>query len=215
MRILIAEDDVVSRHLLESLLVKWGYDVVVTANGNEALQMLRQPDSPSLAILDWAMPEVDGIEVSRTVRGASESQAPYIILLTARHGKEDIVNGLPAGVDDYVIKPFEPGELRARIQVGERILGLRSDLADRVTELEEALSRIKRLQGLLPICASCKRIRDDAGYWNHIELYIHDHSEAEFSHSMCPACMKRIYPDEYSALFPVVTATKTREEAPS
>ena len=175
--------------------------------------MLQQPDSPPLAILDWAMPEVDGVEVSRRMRGASRSQAPYIILLTARHGKEDIVVGLQAGVDDYVTKPFEPGEMQARIQVGERILGLQSSLADRVRELEEALSRIKRLQGLLPICASCKRIRDDAGYWNHIELYIRDHSEANFSHSMCPACMKRIYPDEYSALFPVETTAMTQEES--
>ena len=210
MRVLIADDDAVSRRLLEALLTRWGYDVVVTTDGSEALQALQQPDSPQLAILDWTMPEVDGVEVSRRVRDARESQALYIILLTASYGKENIVVGLQAGVDDYVTKPFEPGELRARIQVGERILSLQSALADRVMELEQALSNNRRLQGLLPICASCNRIRDDTGYWNRLELYIRDRSEASFSHSMCPACMRRLHPDEYSAMFPVETGAKTQ-----
>ena len=120
--------------------------------------------------------------------------------------------GLRAGVDDYVTKPFEPEELQARIQVGERILGLQSALADRVKELEEAISRIKRLQGLLPICASCKKVRDDSGYWSQLEIYVREHSEAEFSHSMCPTCMKELYPDEYSALFPDEAPAPPREE---
>ena len=125
MRTLIAEDDVVSRHVLESLLVKWGYDVVVTENGNEAWEVLRQSDAPPLAILDWAMPGLDGAELCRRIRSAPNSFPPYIIMLTARQGKEDIVEGLGSGVDDYVTKPFDPEELQARLHVGERVLAAR------------------------------------------------------------------------------------------
>ena len=201
MRVLIAEDDLVSRRLLEGSLVKWGYDVVATENGNEAWHALKQEDAPPLLVLDWAMPGLDGLEVCRRVRDVSDAQPSYIILLTAREGKENIVEGLQAGVDDYITKPFDPEELQARIQVGVRVLGLQTALADRLKELEEALSRIKRLQGLLPICASCKKIRDDKGYWNQVEYYIQDHSEAEVSHSICPACVREIYPDQYEELF--------------
>ena len=206
MRVLIAEDDRVSRRLLEATLVKWGYEVVPTVDGNGAWQALQLQHAPPLAILDWAMPGLDGLEVCRKVRRASDSQLPYIILLTAREGKPKIVEGLDAGADDYVTKPFDPEELRARIRVGERVLGLQSALADRVHQLENALSKIKRLQGLLPICASCKRIRDDEGYWNELEVYVVEHSEAEFSHSLCPPCVKRLYPDQHSKLFSGETA---------
>ena len=202
MRVLIAEDDLVSRRLLEGLLVKWGYDVVATVNGDEAWRTLQQKDAPSLMVLDWAMPGLDGLELCRRVREASDSQLPYIILLTAMEGKENIVEGLQAGVDDYVTKPFDPEELQARIQVGVRVLGLQSALTNRLKELEDALSRIKRLQGLLPICASCKKIRDDKGYWNEVDIYIRDNSEAEFSHSICPMCLRQLYPDQYSEMFP-------------
>ena len=212
MRVLIAEDDVVSRHLLKSLLLKWGYDVTVTTDGQEAWDALQQVDAPELAIIDWAMPEIDGADLCRKLQGASNFQVPYMIMLTARQGKENVVEGLQAGFDDYVTKPFDPDELLARIQAGERVLGLRSALADRLTELEDALLRIRRLQGLLPICASCKKIRDDAGYWSQIEFYIREHSEAEFSHSICPPCFKDLYPDEYSELFPKDTPTLPREE---
>ena len=206
MKVLIAEDDLVSRRLLEATLAKWGYEVVVTVDGHEAWQVLQQQGAPPLAILDWMMPGVDGLEVCRKVRSASDSQLPYIILLTARDGKPRMVEGLDAGADDYVTKPFDPEELHARIRVGERVLGLQSALADRAHQLEGASSRIKILQGLLPICASCKKIRDDEGCWNELEVYVLEHSEAEFSHSFCPPCVKRLYPDEHSKLFSGETA---------
>jgi sigma-B regulation protein RsbU (phosphoserine phosphatase) len=95
---------------------------------------------------------------------------------------------LEAGADDYLTKPFDPQELRARIKVGERILGLQTSLAERVTELEDALSRVKQLQGLLPICSYCKKIRDDQNYWEQVESYISKHTEAQFSHGICPDC---------------------------
>jgi CheY-like chemotaxis protein len=202
MRILIAEDDPVSRRLLEATLVKWKYEAVVTVDGIEAWEVLQQEDAPELAILDWAMPGLDGVELCQRVRQAYDSRLTYIILLTARGGTENMVEGLGAGADDYVAKPFDTDELHARIQVGERILGLQTAFTDRLDQLEHALSKIKRLEGLLPICAACKKIRDDNGYWNQIETYIREHSEAEFSHSLCPLCLKQLYPEQYAVMFP-------------
>jgi DNA-binding response OmpR family regulator len=195
MKILIAEDDPVSRRLLQAALIKWGYEVIVTANGKEAWQALQQPDAPSLLILDWLMPEMDGVEVCREARGTPTFKSAYILLLTSRGSKEDIVEGLEAGADDYVTKPFDHGELRARVQVGARVVQLQSALADRVKELEEAIANVKQLQGLLPICSYCKKIRDDGNYWHRVESYIAGHANVRFSHGICPDCSDRLKAD--------------------
>jgi sigma-B regulation protein RsbU (phosphoserine phosphatase) len=190
-KILIAEDDMISRRLLETTLIRWGYEVVVTSDGTAALEVLQNADTPPLAILDWMMPGMDGIEVCRRVRRAPTPTPPYLILLTAKGRREDIVTGLRSGANDYVTKPFNREELRARVQVGMRIVELQQSLADRVKALEEALTRVKQLQGLLPICSYCKKIRDDQNYWQQVESYISEHSEAQFSHSICPDCYER------------------------
>ena len=202
MRILIAEDDRVSRRLLEITLANWGHEILLAVDGLDAWHALRATDAPSLAVLDWMMPGLDGVEVCRRVRDASESQLPYIILLTYRGRSEDIAEGLGAGADDYITKPFNLQELQARILVGLRIVRLHKEGQLRMTELEEALARIKKLQGLLPICASCKSIRDDNGYWNQIEIYIQEHSGADFSHGICPTCARRLYPDDLDQMYP-------------
>jgi phosphoserine phosphatase RsbU/P len=200
MRILIAEDDVVSRRLLEATLGKWGYEVVSTTDGVQALGVLSQPDAPSLAVLDWMMPGLDGAEVCRRARGLGTDRPLYIILLTAKGSKEDIVQGLTAGADDYIIKPFDRSELEARIHVGERILGLQAELAAHVHELELALANVKLLQGLLPICCYCKKIRNDQNYWQQVDTYIADHSEARFTHGICPECREKIVNPELKQL---------------
>jgi sigma-B regulation protein RsbU (phosphoserine phosphatase) len=190
-KILIAEDEAVSRRLLQAALSKWGDRIVVACDGTEAWQALQQEPYPSLLILDWLMPGLDGLELCRKVRTLPAYQSAYIILLTGKASKEDIVLGLDAGADDYVTKPFDPGELRARVSVGVRVAQLQLNLAERVRELETALAKVKTLSGMLPICASCKKIRDDKGYWKQIESYIRDHSEAEFSHGFCPECAQK------------------------
>jgi len=195
MKILIAEDDPVSRRLLQATLIKWGYEVTVTANGKEAWQALQSPEAPSLLILDWLMPEMDGVEICREARRSAAHQSAYIILLTSRGSKEDIVTGLEEGADDYVTKPFDHGELRARVQVGSRVVQLQSALADRVKELEEAMSSVKTLQGLLPICCYCKKIRDDGNYWHRVESYIAGHANVRFSHGICPDCSAKLKAD--------------------
>lgn len=138
------------------------------------------------------MPGIDGVRVCQEVRRRPQPKPIYIILLTARGHSADIVAGLEAGADDYMTKPFCPEELQARLQVGSRIVDLQLSLADRVCEMEEALSRLKQLQGLLPICSYCMKVRDDQNYWLQIESYISEHSEAQFSHSPCPKCSENV-----------------------
>jgi CheY-like chemotaxis protein len=188
MRILIAEDNLVSRRVLEATLDKFGYEVVVAADGAQAWDVLQREDAPRLAILDWMMPEIDGVELCRRVRALPNATPPYLILLTAKSGKQDVVEGLDAGANDYLTKPFDRAELRARVQVGAHVLELQGNLAARVRELEAALSQIRQLQGLLPICSYCKKIRDEQNYWHQVESYISEHAEVKFSHGICPAC---------------------------
>jgi sigma-B regulation protein RsbU (phosphoserine phosphatase) len=195
MKVLIAEDDAISRRLLQAALVKWGYDVTVTTNGQEAWQALQAPDPPLILILDWLMPEMDGIEICREARKSEVLRSAYIVLLTSRGSKEDVIQGLEAGADDYVTKPFDHGELRARVQVGARVVGLQRTLAERVHELEEAINSVKTLQGLLPICCYCKKIRDDGNYWHRVESYISGHANVRFSHGICPDCSDKLKAD--------------------
>jgi DNA-binding response OmpR family regulator len=198
LRILIAEDDPAIRQLLEVSLAKWDYEPISAGEGRQALAALRAEDGPRLALLDWMLPEMDGLEVVRRLRASErECDCPvYVILLTARGNREDVVRGFDAGADDYVTKPFDRGELRARVRVGARMVELRERLHERVVELERALGRVKTLQGLLPICSFCKRIRDDKNYWTEVESYVGRFSDAEFSHGVCPDCFeKHISPD--------------------
>ena len=198
MKILIAEDDRVSRFLLEKKLKSLNYEIVVVEDGGHALSTLRGINPPSLAILDWMMPGMDGVDVTRAIRNEASSATtpPYIILLTAKTDKQDIVDALEAGADDYLTKPFDARELRARVQVGIRIVELQSALAARVCDLEVAFANVKQLQGMLPICSYCKKIRDDQNYWQGVEDYFSDHSEVQFSHGICPGCYETtIKPD--------------------
>jgi CheY-like chemotaxis protein len=195
MRILIAEDDSISRGFLQRTLERWDYEVVVTKRGDEAWRALDRADPPQLAILDWMMPGMDGTEVCHRIRLAAAPIPTYVILLTARSAKEDTVAGLRAGADDYLTKPFDEDELHARLQVGVRLIELQCKLADEVTKLEEALAQVKQLRGLLPMCSWCKKIRDDSNYWQQLETYVTEHSEAQFSHGICPACADLVRQD--------------------
>jgi len=193
MKILIAEDDLTSRKVLESALRKWGYEVISTSCGDEALEVLRAEDRPGLAILDWLMPGLSGVEICRELRASDARNPVYVILLTALGRKEDVVAGLQSGADDYVTKPFDTDELRARIQVGQRVVELRDRLAIQVRDLESALAQVRTLHGILPICAHCHMIRDDRESWRRMEEYIEANSSAQFSHGVCPECMDKYY----------------------
>lgn len=197
MKILIAEDDPVSRRVLEATLKKFGYEVVVATDGAEAWAVLQCDNAPSLAILDWMMPELDGVEICRRLRGIPNATPPYLILLTAKFGKENVVAGLDAGANDYLTKPFDRAELRARVRVGAQVLELQTNLAARVSELEDALAQVKQLQGLLPICSYCKKIRDEQNFWQRIDSYITDHADVQFSHGICPDCYREVVQPQF------------------
>jgi len=128
MRILVAEDNLVFRMVLQSMLTQWGYDVVVASDGEEAWSRLQHEEVSWLAILDWVMPGLDGIEVCRRVRASNRLHYTYILILTAKTGSEDLVTAMEAGADDYVTKPFKSAELRARLRVGCRVLELQERL---------------------------------------------------------------------------------------
>ena len=188
MKILLAEDDPISTRLVKTRLQQWGHEVVAVSDGLRAYELLTATDGPPLALVDWMMPQLDGIEVCRRIRALPRTSPCYIILVTARSTQEDLVEGIEAGADDYVVKPFDAMELKARINAGIRIIELQQALHERVIDLEKALSTIKILQGLLPICSYCKKVRDDENNWQPIETFITARSGAEFSHGICPCC---------------------------
>jgi CheY-like chemotaxis protein len=195
MRILIADDDDTSRTMLAGVLGKYGYEVESVPGGDEAWRRLKVKDAPKLVILDWMMPGMDGLEVLRRIRKREDGETFYILLLTSRDEKKDIVEGLDAGANDYLPKPFNPGELRARVEVGRRMISMQETLARKIEELRKAIEKIRTLRGIIPICAGCKKIRNDQGYWQQVEVYVKNHSDAEFSHGLCPECLTVMYPD--------------------
>lgn len=196
MRILVAEDEATSRFLLQRALTQWGPEVVAVEDGAHAWDALQQDSPPRLLILDWMMPQVEGIELCRRIRADTGLRDSYVIMVTSRGAEDDIVAGLDAGANDYLSKPLHRRELRARIDVGQRVLGLQSELARRVRELEEALERERALEGLLPICSYCKKVRDDHNYWQQVERYIESRADVHFSHGICPDCYESIVKPE-------------------
>ena len=144
MKILIAEDDITSRRLLKAALQKWGFDVLAVADGQKAWETLQREDAPRIAIMDWMLPGLDGVEVCRRIRTTEPSSSIYIILLTSRSEKQDIVNGLGAGANDYIIKPFDQDELHARVEVGRRVIELQTSLIEK-----EKLKSIVEIAGAI------------------------------------------------------------------
>jgi DNA-binding response OmpR family regulator len=191
MKILIAEDNLASQLILKTAFDDLGHDLVVTGDGRAACEIMLKPDAPKLAILDWMMPGMDGVEVCRKIRETKFSDPAYLIILTVRDKTEDIVKGLKAGANDYIVKPYNIEELQVRVGVGCRVVEMQTIMAGQIKELQAAMAQIKTLQGILPICAYCKKIRDNKEYWQQVESYITTHSEAQFSHAICPDCYKK------------------------
>src|SRR5476651_11156 len=218
MIVLVADDLDVNRKLLRTLLIADGYDVIDAANGADALQILQGATGPIVGLIDWEMPEMEGVEVCRQTRALQDTPPIYLILLTVRDSKQDIVAGLQGGANDYITKPFDKTELLARVGIGRQMVQLQQTLTERVAELKEALLSVRQLGGLLPICSYCKKIRDDQNYWQQVEAYVGQHSEAKFSHSICPQCYEDIVkpqmlelgvdPDETAPLPPTTEPSK-------
>ena len=199
MNILIAEDDRTSHRVLRTVLERAGHSVLSAWNGMEAWELLQAPDHPRMAVVDWMMPELDGVQLAGRVRESPALRSLYVLLLTARSSRQEILAGLQSGADDYITKPFDREELLARVRIGQRVVALQESLEQRIGELEAALAQVRTLQGLIPMCAACKKVRNDQGYWQQVEDYLIENTEAAFSHALCPDCLAIQYP-EYAAV---------------
>jgi sigma-B regulation protein RsbU (phosphoserine phosphatase) len=189
--VLIADDDATTRVGLAAIVRNSGWQPVLVETGPQARQALIAADGPKVALVDWMMPGLSGIELCQQVRAEVAVLPPYIILLTARNGRSDVVAGLDSGADDYLVKPTHASELRARVRVGLRTVDLRDRLALRARELETALAEVRQLRSLLPTCSYCRRIRDDGNDWQTLEEYVSHHTDVKFSHGFCPQCFDR------------------------
>ncbi|MDE2491989.1 MAG: response regulator [Elusimicrobia bacterium] len=181
MKVLVAEDDQTSLALLRGALRKLGYEVVESANGADAWRDLRRTGS-RIVVSDWVMPDMDGLELCRRVRADPSRPYVYFILLSGqRIGDSNYAKAMDAGVDDFLLKPVDPDALRMRLRVGERIVGLNE--------------RVRVLEDILPMCAYCRRIRDEKGGYQNLEEYVSDRTATRFSHGVCPECAKKHFPD--------------------
>jgi DNA-binding response OmpR family regulator len=215
--ILIVDDNPTNLDLLFTSLSQVGFKVLIAKDGANAIRQatLAQPDA---ILLDIIMPDLDGFATCRRLKNETQTRDIPVIFLTALTDTIDKVEGFKAGAVDYITKPFQQAEVLARLETHLTIRTLQKSLQQKnqwlqqeinerkrveeererlVVELQEALAQVKTLSGILPICAHCKKIRKDENYWQQIEGYIRDHSEAEFSHGICPDCMKELYPDFY------------------
>jgi sigma-B regulation protein RsbU (phosphoserine phosphatase) len=188
--VLLADDDKLTLNVLNDVLTRAGYAVITATDGEQAWRKL-QEGNPQVAILDWIMPGMEGVEICRRAHADPKFANCYFILLTGKSSTEDLVAGLQSGASDYLRKPFEETELLARVEVGVRFMELQTKLNDRVQELEKALTQVRRLEGLLPICSYCKRIRNEQDYWERVDAYISQHANVRFSHNICPECYEK------------------------
>ncbi len=199
MRVLIVEDDPVARRILAQALARLGHHVLESENGARALQMI-EDEKVRVVVSDWLMPEVDGLELCRRVRARAKADYVYFILLTAQ--TPDVQNqriAVEAGVDDFLSKPLEVQELWMRLRVAERILRF--------------ATQVQQLEAFLPICAYCKKVRDDHNYWQQIETYVNERTGSEFSHSICPDCYTRVVVPELEEIKRAAAAKPKVEKA--
>jgi DNA-binding response OmpR family regulator len=220
--ILVIDDQIANLRLILDQLAAAGFRVLVAQDGESGIERARLAQ-PDLILLDVVMPGMDGFETCRRLKAVESIQEIPVIFMTALTDTADKVTGFEVGGVDYVTKPFQIEEVWARVkthlalhllqqqlkaqkqQLEAQNMQLQQEIAERqrveaereqlIGQLQEALANIKTLRGLVPICAACKKIRDDSGYWNQLESYLHTHTEAEFSHGICPECVRRLYPD--------------------
>jgi len=175
MRVLVADDEAVSRAVLDDMLRQLGYEPVLTTNGREALAKIAREEIPIL-ITDWHMPDLDGPELCRRLRAPGRRVYTYVIMVTAGSGTTNYLAGIDAGADDFLTKPVDSDELAARLKVGERIVGLQKEM--------------RQMEGLLSICMHCKKIRQGAD-WVPVDEYVAARTATSFSHGLCPQCVAR------------------------
>ena len=178
--ILIVDDNEHNIQVLGNIIEESGYDVAVSMSGPDALQFVHD-EKPDLVLLDVMMPQMDGYEVCTRLKADESTRDIPVIFLSAKRETDDLIRGFDVGGIDYITKPFQGAELLVRVKTH--------------IELKKAREEIKTLRGIIPICASCKKIRDDKGFWSSVETYIESQSDATFSHGVCPDCAEELYGD--------------------
>ena len=194
--VLIVDDTPENLTVLRQMLTEHGFHVRPAISGEIALKTV-QTDLPDLILLDIVMPSMDGYEVCRKLKADEQTKHIPIIFISALNELKDKVKAFSEGGVDYITKPFQIEEVLVRVKTHMTLHSLQRCLEEKNIELQKTFDEVKRLRGFLPICASCKNIRDDQGYWETIEIYISNHSEAQFTHSICPDCTTKLYPELY------------------
>ncbi|MBN2281608.1 MAG: response regulator [Candidatus Marinimicrobia bacterium] len=198
--ILIVEDSQTNIHVLGRILKDQDYELAFATNGKEGYQMAINV-KPDLILLDIMMPVMDGFETCKKLKALDLVKDIPVIFLTARGNADDIVAGFELGAVDYITKPFNSHELLARVKT-------HLTLQQTIKQLKQSLDEIRTLKGLLPICAKCKKVRDDEGYWQSVEKYISSRTDTKFTHSICPDCLKELYPEYYDKKYKENTDNK-------
>ena len=194
--ILVLDDDAVTRLTLESVIRDAGWAPLAIDDPERAYEILTSPDAPPIGLIDWQMPTLSGIDLCRRVRAADPTARPYLIFVTVNSTSNDIVTGLDAGADGYITKPIVATELQARVRAGIRTIALQQQLRTRLQEAEAESARMKPLRGLLPMCSYCRRIRDEAGNWSHLERFLSEQLDVRYTHGFCPTCLEHhVLPD--------------------
>jgi PleD family two-component response regulator len=192
--ILIVDDDAVVLDITSRVLAMTGCHILTATNGRECMASIRD-NRPDLILLDMVLPDMSGMEICRKVKTDPLYHRTYVLFFSGQlTGSTEQTDGLNIGADGYIVKPMTHAELLARVNVFIRIIRAERARDRLIVELKQALSKIKQLSGLLPICSHCSKIRDEEGSWNKLETYIEANSEADFSHSICPECAERHYP---------------------
>jgi len=194
-KVLVVDDDPDVLFATSRIVQTAGYAVFEVSSGTACMETVKEI-RPDLILLDVVLPDAYGSELCRQIKSDPAYKGIFVVLISGeKTSSTEQADGLEVGADGYIARPISNRELKARVNAMVRILVAERESDRLIHELQDALSKIRQLSGLLPICCHCKKIRDDKGYWNQIEAYIRDHSEAEFSHSICQECVKTYYPD--------------------
>lgn len=192
--ILVVDDNADNLRLLAGILKEHHYKIRLAPSGERALATIRK-EAPDLILLDIMMPDMDGFEVCRQLKADQETTGIPVIFISALDETIDKVKAFSTGGVDYITKPFKSQEVLARVRTHLTLRRLQRSLEKKNEQLRQALDEIRILRGILPICSSCKKIRNEDGYWEQIEIYIRDRSEVDFSHGICEECARKLYPD--------------------
>ena len=194
-RVLVADDSRSMRMLLSHTLEAGGYEVRMVEDGDQLRDALKVADAPRVVVTDWQMPGPSGVEICRDLRQRPGGERFHVIIVTANAEPDHLLEALQAGANDFIRKPFSPAELLARVNAGQRVTELQGSLETKIAELATALTEVRTLKGLIPICMHCHRIRTATDDWQKLEAYLEANSEAVVSHGLCEECLEKHYPE--------------------